>query len=38
MEIVWDDVKRERNLRDHRLDFADARARFVFAEAVVVGT
>jgi uncharacterized protein len=38
MEIVWDDIKRERNLRDHRLDFADAREGFVFAEAVVVGT
>jgi uncharacterized protein len=38
MEVVWDEVKRDRNLRDHKLDFADARERFVFAEAVVVGT
>jgi len=33
MEIVWDEPKRDRNLRSHGLDFAAARDRFDFAGA-----
>jgi len=35
MEVVWDEPKRERNLVDHRLDFADIRQGFEFKRAVV---
>jgi uncharacterized DUF497 family protein len=35
VEIVSDDVKRERNLRDPRLDFADAREHFDFDGALI---
>ena len=36
MRVVWDELKRETNLRRHGLDFEDARARFVFESAVIV--
>lgn len=36
MEIVWDEPKRLRNLRDHGFDFVDVRDRFAFNEAVIM--
>lgn len=36
MLIIWDEPKRETNLAKHGLDFADARERFAFEEAVIV--
>ena len=36
MRVVWDEPKRESNLAKHGLDFADARDRFIFEEAVIV--
>ena len=38
MVIVWDEPKRERNLRDHGIDFIDVREGFGFAEADVVAS
>ena len=42
MRIVWDEAKREANLRPppdgHGLDFADARDRFDLADALVAPT
>ena len=38
MRTVWDAPKRERNLKQHRLDFAEIGAYFNFSEAVVVST
>lgn len=35
MLIVWDEPKRLENLRVHRLDFAHARDRFEFADALI---
>ena len=35
MLIVWDELKRETNRDRHGLDFADARARFVFEGALI---
>lgn len=35
MLMTWDEPKRETNLRVHGLDFADARARFVWDTAFV---
>ncbi|WP_430911940.1 BrnT family toxin [Methylobacterium sp. sgz302541] len=35
MLVVWDEPKRISNLRTHGLDFADARERFSFEEAIV---
>ena len=34
-EVVWDERKRQINLREHRLDFADIRDGFDFSRAVV---
>lgn len=36
MRIIWDEPKRETNLAKHGLDFADARDRFVFEDAVIL--
>jgi uncharacterized protein len=36
MQIVWDEAKRLANLAKHGLDFAHARERFVFEEALGV--
>ncbi|MGF3021520.1 BrnT family toxin [Methylobacterium aquaticum] len=36
MRIIWDEPKREANLAKHGLDFADARDRFVFEDAVIL--
>jgi uncharacterized protein len=36
MRIVWDEPKRERNLRERRLDFADLPIEF-FATATITG-
>src|SRR4051812_34430067 len=36
MEIVWDEPKRLANLETHGLDFADARDRFAFEDAMIV--
>ena len=36
MRVVWDETKREINLAEHGLDFADARDRFLFEDSVVV--
>lgn len=36
MRITWDEWKRETNLAKHGLDFANARDRFVFEEAVIL--
>ena len=33
--LVWDEPKRGTNLRDHHLDFADARDRFEWDGAIV---
>ncbi|MCF4128559.1 BrnT family toxin [Methylobacterium sp. SyP6R] len=33
--MVWDEFKREGNIRKHRMDFADARDRFEWMDAVV---
>ncbi len=35
MRMVWDEPKRESNIRKHRMDFADAHDRFEWADAVV---
>ena len=35
MLLVWDEPKRETNLRVHRMDFADARDRFQWNTALV---
>ncbi len=35
MRMVWDEPKRESNIRKHRMDFADADDRFEWADAVV---
>ena len=35
MLMTWDDAKRDANLRDHRMDFADARDRFEWGTAVI---
>lgn len=36
MIVVWDEPKRLSNLRDHGLDFADARDGFGWEEAVIL--
>ena len=36
MRVVWDELKRETNLRRHGLDFEDASTRFVFESAMIV--
>ena len=38
MEVVWDERKRQINLRGHGLDFAHVRDEFEFAQAVVQPT
>jgi uncharacterized protein len=38
MRTVWDELKRERNVREHRLDFADVDSFFDFAQSVVIPT
>ncbi|WP_407522388.1 BrnT family toxin [Methylobacterium oryzisoli] len=35
MLMIWDERKRESNLRKHRMDFPDARDRFEWASALV---
>ena len=35
MEVVWDERKRQINLAEHELDFADIRYEFEFNRAVV---
>jgi uncharacterized DUF497 family protein len=37
MRIVWDEPKRRANLKEHKLDFADAE-RFDWSEAMIVAT
>lgn len=36
MRVIWDEPEREANLAKHGLDFADARDRFIFEEAVIL--
>ena len=36
MRIVWDEPKRLRNLREHRLDFADLEKEFDFTASMIV--
>ncbi len=38
MRIVWDEVKRQRNLQEHSLDFADVETEFDFNTAIVSPT
>ena len=38
MLMVWDEPKRERNIKDHGLDFADASDRFEWKTAIVFST
>ncbi len=38
MLMTWDEPKRELNLRNHRMDFADARDRFEWETAIVSTT
>jgi uncharacterized DUF497 family protein len=38
MIVTWDDAKRLTNLKTHGLDFADARDRFDFDDAVITPT
>ena len=35
MILIWDEPKRETNLRAHKLDFRDARDRFDFTTALI---
>jgi uncharacterized DUF497 family protein len=35
MKIVWDEPKRQGNIRDHGLDFADAEERFEWDDAII---
>lgn len=38
MEILWDERKRETNIRNHGLDFVEARDSFDFADALIEPT
>jgi uncharacterized DUF497 family protein len=38
MEITWDEFKRQTNIKNHGLDFMDARVGFDFREALVEPT
>jgi uncharacterized DUF497 family protein len=36
--IVWDEPKRQANLRNHRVDLAEVARRFVFERATILAT
>ena len=38
MNVVWDEPKRRQNIGTHGLDFADARERFEWGEALILPT
>lgn len=38
MRIGWDEVKRQRNLQEHGLNFADVDAHFDLLDALIVST
>jgi uncharacterized protein len=38
MKFVWDELKRQRNIETHGLDFIDVRERFEFSSALIEQT